>query len=179
MRSGSGTIQDQAKTSKVQTNVEPPEDSFLLENLKQHPRAIHDCFGLDIRNSTHSRSNTTALDFCQSFFSSDAFAFESIILRTARWCFPRTQQDPNQKQEQLSFGSGFFVVSQQSTNQIILDSGPFFSWLAVYPSATVTKYRFGSIIKEPNWFLRRFMPIHLWYSKFLLAGAVRHHETKK
>jgi hypothetical protein len=88
------------------------------------------------------------------------------------------------KQEQTSFGWGFFRVVEEkqgndslaSRNEIILDSGPFLTWLAISPNdQEIITYQFGTLTKEPNAVIRFLYPLHIWYSKLLLISGARHH----
>lgn len=170
------------KYSKV-TACTAPKNSLLALQLhsQRSVNAIHDCFVVHVTTKHKMQpDHFSGRNFATCFFQSKAFRFESFLLRSIRWCIEFTNSSSAYKNH-ASFGFGFFRVTEElqneSRNEILLDSGPFLTWLAVTPPSNKQElaYYFGTITKEPNAFIRFVYPVHIWYSKLLLASGVRQH----
>lgn len=155
----------------------PVPKGTLLDKHSQDVAYV-DCFEMVVTNARKTirqpkkhRSVTLAQSFAESFFGSRRFVPESCVLWFVRWLFYRPPPC------QLSYGQGFFRVVKESEDEILMDAGPTQSWLRVLedPEALQRTYQFGSIIKKPSLWLGLLVYPHVWYAKFLLAGAVHHH----
>jgi hypothetical protein len=105
-----------------------------------------------------------------------------------------TRRQPTTTTTKDSFGSGLFRPKETTENEIILDSGMFLHWLQVdfenhFPGQNndaseshrsddmgrVVYFRLGTICKHPTFLVMLLKYPHLFYSKLLLASAVKHH----
>jgi hypothetical protein len=169
-----------------------PKDSLLALHSQRHPRSIHDCLALRVTAPSSTTQQMSSNDIFSAqrwatcFFQSKAFRLESLLLRSIRWCMNFKDQRsgaPPPDAKPASFGSGFFRVVEEkqsedslvTRNELILDSGPFLTWLAISPNDQDITYQFGTLTKEPDAIIRFLYPAHMWYSKRLLLSGARQH----
>ncbi|GAX15843.1 hypothetical protein FisN_2Lu441 [Fistulifera solaris] len=168
-----------------------PKDSLLALHAQRHPCSIQDCLALRVTAPSFTQQMSandsfSAQRWAMCFFRSKAFRLESLLLRSIRWCMDLNHQRsaaPRPDTKPASFGSGFFRVVEEkqsdeslvTRNELILDSGPFLTWLAISPNDQEITYQFGTLTKEPNAVIRFLYPFHLWYSKRLLFSGARQH----
>lgn len=169
---------------------EPPVQSLLAKYAKIYPCFV-DCYSLSIA-APPKRTPKHMGSFVDAFFNSPVMWLEGKILWFVSLLYAPTNihtkvETSNGRNYRQSYNSGFFQVAEATDCEIILDSGPFLTWLAAYPQqqqqpnhTTMIDYIYcmGSIAKsEPTTLLNLLIPFHTFYSKLLLASAVRRHQS--